>query len=163
MFVLGGLAGSGLGLRASSRPCVSRLHASTSARRHGMLAGAQSKSTGGVQSVSGIIYSAGDDEPSVQLFTKAGCTLCDVAKGVLASASAERPHTLQAVDITDADKAEWWAKYKYDIPVLHINNVGKRGHSAPTRSSPRGEPPLMDQPACSGLPSGAQEARAAAR
>ena len=29
---------------------------------------------------------------------------CDVAKGVLASASAEQPHTLVAVDITDEDK-----------------------------------------------------------
>jgi len=28
--------------------------------------------------------------------------------------------TLQ-VDIIDADKTEWWDKYKYDIPVLHID------------------------------------------
>ena len=74
-------------------------------------------------SVSGIVYSAGDGQPTVELFTKAGCTLCDVAKGVLKSASAEQPHTLVAVDITDADKTEWWSKYKYDIPVLHINNI----------------------------------------
>ena len=75
------------------------------------------------ESVTGVVYSADADRPTVQLFTKAGCTLCDVAKGVLASASAESPHTLEAIDITDADKAEWWDKYKYDIPVLHINNV----------------------------------------
>ena len=108
------------GLRASAGPCVSRvrtvtLAASRSAarsygrpRRHGVLAGAQqeidSKSGDGAPSVSGTVYSAGDDAPTVQLFTKAGCTLCDVAKGVLASASAERPHTLETVDITDEDK-----------------------------------------------------------
>eukprot|EP00321_Phaeocystis_globosa_P009747 CAMPEP_0118825030 /NCGR_PEP_ID=MMETSP1162-20130426/11008_1 /TAXON_ID=33656 /ORGANISM="Phaeocystis Sp, Strain CCMP2710" /LENGTH=209 /DNA_ID=CAMNT_0006755681 /DNA_START=27 /DNA_END=656 /DNA_ORIENTATION=+ len=96
-------------------------------RRHGVLAGAQQEIDGrpsdGTLSVSGTVYSAGDDAPTVQLFTKAGCTLCDVAKGVLASASAEQPHTLVAVDITDEDKTAWWDKYKYDIPVLHINNV----------------------------------------
>ena len=123
MFALvGGLAFSTgtHGLRASAGPCVSRartvtLAASRSAarsygrpRRHGVLAGAQQeidgKSGDSAPSVSGTVYSAGDDAPTVQLFTKAGCTLCDVAKGVLASASAERPHTLETVDITDEDK-----------------------------------------------------------
>ena len=33
----------------------------------------------------------------------------------------EEPHTLEAVDITDGDKTDWFAKYKYDIPVLRIN------------------------------------------
>jgi hypothetical protein len=72
-------------------------------------------------SVSGLIYSAPADKPTVRLFTKAGCTLCDVAKGVLADVAADRPHTLEAVDITDAEHAGWWDKYKYDIPVLHID------------------------------------------
>ena len=27
------------------------------------------------------------------------------------------------VDITDEDKEEWWNKYKYDIPVLHLNDA----------------------------------------
>lgn len=72
--------------------------------------------------MSGVLYSAAD-APTVRLFTKSGCTLCDVAKGVLADAAAERPHTLEAVDITDADKGEWYEKYKYDIPVLHIDGA----------------------------------------
>ena len=46
-----------------------------------------------------------------------------MAKGVLADAAADRPHTLEAVDITDPEHAEWWDKYKYDIPVLHIDNI----------------------------------------
>lgn len=78
---------------------------------------------GGGESVTGVVYSAGAERPTVQLFTKAGCTLCDVAKGVLADAAIARPHTLEAVDITDAEHAEWWDKYKYDIPVLHIDNA----------------------------------------
>eukprot|EP00322_Chrysochromulina_rotalis_P018132 CAMPEP_0115854842 /NCGR_PEP_ID=MMETSP0287-20121206/14234_1 /TAXON_ID=412157 /ORGANISM="Chrysochromulina rotalis, Strain UIO044" /LENGTH=153 /DNA_ID=CAMNT_0003308975 /DNA_START=16 /DNA_END=477 /DNA_ORIENTATION=+ len=73
-------------------------------------------------SVSGTIYRAPDnDAPTIQLFTKAGCTLCDVAKEILVGASSEQPHSLEAIDITDPEHAEWWDKYKYDIPVLHIN------------------------------------------
>ena len=71
-------------------------------------------------SVTGVIYSAPSDKPKVTLFTKAGCTLCDVAKDVLKTTAEDRPHTLEAVDITDPEHAEWWDKYKYDIPVLHV-------------------------------------------
>ena len=75
-------------------------------------------------SVSGVVYAADEaSAPTVRLFTKAGCTLCDVAKEVLARASEERPHTLEAVDITDDKNAEWFSKYKYDIPVLHIDGA----------------------------------------
>lgn len=74
-------------------------------------------------SVSGMIYSAPEGNPKVQLFTKAGCTLCDKAKEVLAQAAEQHPHSLEAVDITDAENAQWWAKYKYDIPVLHIDGI----------------------------------------
>jgi hypothetical protein len=35
----------------------------------------------------------------------------------------EQPHTLEAVDITDPDKTDWYHKYKYDIPVLHLNGM----------------------------------------
>ena len=72
-------------------------------------------------SVSGVIYSGPEDAPTVKLYTKAGCTLCDVAKEVLQKASEERPHTLEAVDITDEANSVWWGKYKYDIPVLHVD------------------------------------------
>lgn len=75
------------------------------------------------QSVTGEIYVASDaDAPVVKLFTREGCTLCDKVKDVLQKCAADEPHTLLAVDITDADKREWWSKYKYDIPVLHIND-----------------------------------------
>jgi hypothetical protein len=40
---------------------------------------------------------------------------------VLIMVREEEPHTLEAVDITDGDKTDWFAKYKYDIPVLRIN------------------------------------------
>ena len=76
-----------------------------------------------LSSVGGIIYSAPEERPTVQLYTKMGCTLCDKAKGVLTQAAELQPHTLEAVDITDAENVQWWKRYKYDIPVLRINGI----------------------------------------
>ena len=72
-------------------------------------------------SVSGRVYDdGGAGGPVVRLFTKPGCTLCDDARAVLEAARATRPHVLEAVDIGDAENKLWWDKYKYDIPVLHV-------------------------------------------
>lgn len=76
------------------------------------------------KSVTGTIYSeTTGDHPIVSLYTKEGCTLCDKAVDVLKSVRDDQPHTLKAVDITDDDKEIFWDKYKWDIPVLHINGL----------------------------------------
>jgi hypothetical protein len=88
-------------------------------------------------SVTGPIYEM-PSSPSVKLFTREGCTLCDKVKDVRTSLKAssqkprahtctqhffinlqvlesvreEHPHSLYAVDITDDDKQEWFSKYK---------------------------------------------------
>eukprot|EP00551_Chaetoceros_affinis_P002975 CAMPEP_0203651280 /NCGR_PEP_ID=MMETSP0088-20131115/26989_1 /ASSEMBLY_ACC=CAM_ASM_001087 /TAXON_ID=426623 /ORGANISM="Chaetoceros affinis, Strain CCMP159" /LENGTH=161 /DNA_ID=CAMNT_0050510367 /DNA_START=58 /DNA_END=544 /DNA_ORIENTATION=+ len=77
-------------------------------------------------SVTGMIYEVGDNSqsevhPTVQLYTKEGCSLCDKAKDVLVLLREEEPHSLEAIDITDPDKTELFDKYKWDIPVLHID------------------------------------------
>lgn len=59
---------------------------------------------------------------TIKLFTKEGCTLCDRVRDVLARVREEFPHTLVAVDITDDKHEEYWDRYKYDIPVLHLND-----------------------------------------
>ena len=59
----------------------------------------------------------------IKLFTKEGCTLCDKVKDTLSSIRTDYPHSLYAVDITDEDKQVWFDKYKYDIPVLHMEDV----------------------------------------
>lgn len=75
-------------------------------------------------SVTGIAWDTDvPGSPRVSLFTKAGCTLCDEARVILESCRKTCPHSLELVDITDADKREWWERYKYDIPVLHIDGV----------------------------------------
>ena len=62
--------------------------------------------------------------PKIQLFTKEGCTLCDKVKDTLSTLKTTHPHSLYAIDITDEDnKSIWYNKYKYDIPVLHMNHV----------------------------------------
>jgi glutaredoxin len=74
-------------------------------------------------SVTGTVYyEANDTAPTVKLFTKDGCTLCDKVKDVLAEVRGGYPHTLIQVDITDTEHNEWFAKYKYDIPVLHLED-----------------------------------------
>ncbi|KAL7434591.1 hypothetical protein ACHAXH_009215 [Discostella pseudostelligera] len=75
-----------------------------------------------ISSVSGPIYEL-KGVPTVKLFTKQGCTLCDKVKDALESVREVQPHSLIQVDITDDDKQEWFSKYKYDIPVLHINDI----------------------------------------
>jgi hypothetical protein len=73
-------------------------------------------------SVTGTVYTIPDEgAPKVSLFTKEGCTLCDKVKDILVSVRDDFPHSLEAVDITDADKIDWYDRYKYDIPVLHVN------------------------------------------
>lgn len=80
------------------------------------------RSTSRLFSVGGEIWSEADvSAPVVELYTKAGCTLCDEATAVLASVRAVAPHTLVAVDITAEGNGEWWDRYKYDIPVLHVD------------------------------------------
>lgn len=80
------------------------------------------------KSVTGIIYTSEQQQEQekdplvIQLFTKEGCTLCDKVTDVLRSIQSTHPHTLEAVDITDPDKTEIYDKYKYDIPVLHMNS-----------------------------------------
>ena len=75
------------------------------------------------QSVTGLVYQDSTDAtnaPMVQLYTKEGCTLCDKVSDVLKSLREECPHSLEAIDITDEGKEDIYDKYKWDIPVLHI-------------------------------------------
>ncbi|XP_061464612.1 glutaredoxin-like protein C5orf63 homolog isoform X2 [Rhineura floridana] len=57
--------------------------------------------------------------PVLTLFTKNPCPLCDEAKVVLEPY--KHKFILQEVDITLPDHSAWFDKYKYDIPVFHLN------------------------------------------
>lgn len=78
------------------------------------------------RSVTGAIYDVEGDRsqfPIVTLFTKEGCTLCDKVTDVLRNIRDDYPHSLEAIDITDDDKTDIYDMYKWDIPVLKINDI----------------------------------------
>ncbi|KAG5834121.1 glutaredoxin-like protein C5orf63 homolog isoform X2 [Anguilla anguilla] len=57
--------------------------------------------------------------PVLTLFTKDPCPLCDEAKEVLEPY--KQRFVLQEVDITRPENSVWYDRYKYDIPVFHLN------------------------------------------
>jgi hypothetical protein len=84
-----------------------------------------------------------------------GCTLCDKAKEVLVQVQKDHPHSLRQVDITDPENQEWWDRYKYDIPVLHINGVYWTKHRLDVKEAMEALTQVKEQgtlPARSGQP-----------
>ncbi|XP_066889490.1 glutaredoxin-like protein C5orf63 homolog isoform X5 [Kogia breviceps] len=57
--------------------------------------------------------------PVLTLFTKDPCPLCDEAKEVLEPY--KNRFILQEVDITLPENSAWYDRYKFDIPVFHLN------------------------------------------
>jgi glutaredoxin len=57
----------------------------------------------------------------VVLYTKPGCGLCEEMKAQMLSANCDDLYTLEEVDIEE--DAELFARYRYEIPVLFINDV----------------------------------------
>lgn len=58
--------------------------------------------------------------PTITLYTKDGCTLCDIVKDHLATRQARHPHRLVEVDITQSH--ETFMRYRYIIPVVEIGD-----------------------------------------
>ncbi|EGV64569.1 hypothetical protein PSN45_004886 [Yamadazyma tenuis] len=63
----------------------------------------------------------------LRFFTKDNCMLCHTAKQTMNNAvdATMAPVTVEIVDITHHDNTEWWDKYCYDIPVLHVEGGAK--------------------------------------
>ncbi|XP_053422070.1 glutaredoxin-like protein C5orf63 homolog isoform X2 [Nycticebus coucang] len=53
--------------------------------------------------------------PVLTLFTKDPCPLCEEAKEAL------EPYKNREVDITLPENSAWYERYKFDIPVFHLN------------------------------------------
>ena len=66
-----------------------------------------------------LLRAAASRAPVLRLFTGAQCSLCDDVKRVVALTS--QPHTLETVDIGEKAHREFFRRYKWDIPVLHID------------------------------------------
>ncbi|XP_070776585.1 glutaredoxin-like protein C5orf63 homolog [Enoplosus armatus] len=57
--------------------------------------------------------------PTLTLFTKDPCPLCDEAKEVLEPF--KHRFVLQQVDISLPENRDWLDMYRWDIPVFHLN------------------------------------------
>jgi glutaredoxin len=57
--------------------------------------------------------------PTVVLYGKPGCHLCDDAESLLATVARSQPLTVQKIDIESSP--ELFAEYRYRIPVIQID------------------------------------------
>ena len=61
------------------------------------------------------------EKAHVILYSRPGCHLCDEAKQAIAAAGCSDEYTLDEIDIeSDSDLLR---RYRYDIPVITINDV----------------------------------------
>lgn len=65
---------------------------------------------------------------NMTLFSKDNCQLCDKALYVLDEIYLKKPEYkemvgLEIIDINNPLNKEWWDKYCFDVPVLHISEV----------------------------------------
>lgn len=58
--------------------------------------------------------------PVIKLFTKKQCCLCDTAKFLLKKVKNREEFVLELIDIEE--KQEFFELYKYDIPVILLND-----------------------------------------
>ncbi|RIA87753.1 thioredoxin-like protein [Glomus cerebriforme] len=56
------------------------------------------------------------------LFTSKSCSLCVDAKHAIKQVQKRVPFDFEQKDIKAPENSNWFEKYKYDIPVLHLNN-----------------------------------------
>ena len=69
-------------------------------------------------------------KPTLTLFTKDGCTLCDLAMDKIQDEIDEDLYSLNIVDIMKAGNETWRDRYQYDIPVFHLNGRFLMKHRA---------------------------------
>ena len=58
------------------------------------------------------------------LFTRAQCSLCDVAKANITQVQKKRNLEYEEIDVMAPEHAPQWKKlYQYETPVLHVERV----------------------------------------
>ncbi|CAN3364735.1 hypothetical protein DICA4_E20032 [Diutina catenulata] len=65
---------------------------------------------------------------SLRFFTKDGCKLCSDADTVLSTTLSNfgKPLPLEKIDIMDPKNQQWFDKYCFDVPVLHVERDGQK-------------------------------------
>jgi len=59
--------------------------------------------------------------PTLTLYTKYPCPLCDEAKEVLMKSPYWNQFVWEEVDIRLPENKKWFGRYRYEIPVFHLN------------------------------------------
>eukprot|EP01083_Nonionella_stella_P303962 1054151_1 len=69
------------------------------------------------------------------LFTKHGCTLCEPVKFILKKTITMYPATLKynEIDIEALGNEVWFEKYRYEIPIVHLDDEQIFKHSISER------------------------------
>ncbi|XP_058022458.1 glutaredoxin-like protein C5orf63 homolog isoform X1 [Ahaetulla prasina] len=78
-----------------------------------------------------MLCEAGVKLPVLTLFTKHPCPLCEEAKMMLEPY--KHKFTLEEIDITLPNHSVWLEKYKYEIPVFHLNGKFLMKHRVDTQ------------------------------
>lgn len=69
------------------------------------------------------------EQITLTLYAKDGCSLCDKAKVVLdqvnQDSNVQKKYNLQYVDITQPLNKQWWDRYCFDVPVLHVDRTNQ--------------------------------------
>ncbi|ELU01325.1 hypothetical protein CAPTEDRAFT_228559 [Capitella teleta] len=72
-----------------------------------------------------------EGKPVLTLYTKDVCSLCEDAKEVLEPFM--HRFNFEQVDIEAPSNKEWWEKYKFEIPVFHLNGKFLMKHKVNTK------------------------------
>lgn len=56
---------------------------------------------------------------TVRIYTKARCSLCEVARRALADIGTRVPFTLEVVDIRGSE--DTWVRYRHAVPVIAVD------------------------------------------
>ena len=57
------------------------------------------------------------------LFTRANCSLCDIAKANVAEVRKKRTVDYSEIDVMAVGQTQWKDKYEFDTPVLHVERI----------------------------------------
>ncbi|KAJ1994447.1 hypothetical protein GGI25_001501 [Coemansia spiralis] len=56
------------------------------------------------------------------MFTHSRCQLCVHAKEALEQVQQQVPFDISEIDVRKPGNEKWFEEYKYDVPVIHVND-----------------------------------------
>ena len=66
--------------------------------------------------------------PTVTLFTRNACHLCDTARFVIERVGRDIEFTFQIVNVDETTQTQWRERYHHHVPVVHVDGVEHARH-----------------------------------